>query len=408
MTPASLSPSQLGTATHHLLERALTTGKAPAKLVGEPVVADWGSEGAHATLSPSSAHRWLACPGSIALMSALPPDQTKRLETRATAEMASCAAVAVAYLRPLLTTCTASGVESKVPIPATKEFGTVDAWCLRNEDGALVLYVVDYKNGREHVSPKANPQLMLYAQGVINRTLHYHKGKDIKVILVIVGPNMAGNDAVQEWATTKRAILQWCAGTVAPVVRTIADGTACLRPGAHCKRCRAAPCIASAKAASSACRQDWAEFVRPGAPLPDRPLKPAELVQLVLKADLVRAVLKAADEKAFALLAKDPSALPGLKLVEGASKRRWTNPDDALAYFKQAGLQPDAYAPRKLEPFGRALALLPVGKRADAEAKLLEKPRGRAVVAPASDDRPPMQRGAAYDFQSDIDDTELD
>ena len=82
---------------------------------------------------------------------------------------------------------------------------------------------------------------------------------------------------------------------------------------------------------------------------------------------------------------------PGMKLVEGRSKRVITDPDAAAAALIDKGFDADAvYKPRELQTL-TALEKL-VGKKSLAEAlgSLIEKPDGKPTLVDISDKRPPL------------------
>src|SRR5574343_592805 len=139
---------------------------------------------AHALLSPSSAERWLACPGSVAMESVCPDSSSAYADEGSQAhdfaatllkggtlggigdiEMAEAVDFYVAHVR-------ARGgdllVEQKLPVGRiTGEpgaTGTADAVALHPDE----IDIIDLKYGRGvRVDADDNPQLRLYALGAI-------------------------------------------------------------------------------------------------------------------------------------------------------------------------------------------------------------------------------------------------
>jgi hypothetical protein len=171
----------------------------------------------HSSIGASSAHRWIACPGSIKLCETVPPLPSSKYATEGT----RAHTVAEAYIlgQPIPSYADEAMIEgakmysraisermlncneithplrleSRVSIPSLDPgaFGTCDAWFV----GDGTLYILDYKYGQGlSVSPIENDQLKYYAAGVIET---FKLINDIdKVSLVIVQPRCGG---VSEW-----------------------------------------------------------------------------------------------------------------------------------------------------------------------------------------------------------------
>ena len=385
---------------------------------------------AHARLSPSGAHRWLACPGSIALAEELVvPSSTSAAAEEGTAahellelaltsgksphafigrtvnllhtvddRMATAVKLAVETVRPMLSACSIFGYETPISIGATGEGGTVDAWgyC----PGSRTLWVWDYKNGRGIVEAKGNPQGRLYALGLLENLEKARHTVD-RIVVGILQPHSPDGDSYKTEELTPKTLRAWVAATVDPVVRSIKAGTARCVAGDQCQNCKCAGrCPTLNRAGAEAARMDWADFTNPKATMAEKPLTLKELGAVLHRLPALRALVKEAELEALRLLAKSPKNLPGWKLVEGRTKRRWS--DKAEATLRKLGLDLDEILPRSLAPIGEVAPLLPPKKREAILSKITIKPTGRPTLAQASDPRPTILGNALQDFADEL------
>ena len=172
--------------------------------------------GKHSEISPSNASRWLNCPGSVALLRTLPPeDESAKTAARLGSikhammalfyhyvrefgiDVADHLVVAAGFVKRMypdldkfierpdelviemasyvgrLTEAAnsdpAPAIGVEVPINLSEVHvgmaGTADAVIMARDQS--VIEVVDYKSGRSQVDPKHNPQLQLYMIGAI-------------------------------------------------------------------------------------------------------------------------------------------------------------------------------------------------------------------------------------------------
>ena len=172
----------------------------------------------HSEISPSNAHRWMRCPGSVKLLRKVPPEtessEDASLGSRKHALMAQFAmllqsslslglhrtdVIAADFLKsnPLATDemrdgifgnqlveyaehLTCNGKYGNVPVRTEIELpidlssvspgmhGTADAVIYSHDD--TTIEIVDYKSGSMPVTPHANEQLMLYLIGALQMT----------------------------------------------------------------------------------------------------------------------------------------------------------------------------------------------------------------------------------------------
>jgi hypothetical protein len=82
-------------------------------------------------------------------------------------------------------------------------------------------------------------------------------------------------------------------------------------------------------------------------------------------------------------------SLPGLKLVESGSKRKWADEDVTAAALASLKFNPDDYAPRSLLGIGAIASLFDdKTKREQFMNKYTETPKGKPSLVDESDPRP--------------------
>ncbi len=407
MKAEDLNPSQLGTAVHSLLDMAMKRGRNPHDFIGQKVVYQWADDN-HAKLSPSGAKRWLNCPGSVKYIEQ-EAQPTTTLKVVVTKSMANSAEVGFDAIWPVFSKAEYKGSETRVAIPVTGEYGTVDDWAVPNTN---TLDVWDYKNGRNEVAVKKNVQEMLYTHGLLH-TKQIMRLPITKVRLHIVQPNAFKDHPVDTWVTTPKAINDWVQYTVKPVVKSIRAGTGMLIPGDHCRdtRCpHAGKCTALARMMGETVRTTFKEFITPAKKAPKLPeigeLTPAEISVVLSRLPMWQQFFEGVQKEGMKILLKSPKVLPDWKLVESRTKRRWSDEQRVMKKLKLLGFEYSEFAPRKLAGLGDVAKLLEPADRQDFLDTHTVKPNGRPQLAKASDPRPRIQSNAKLDFASDIEEDE--
>lgn len=229
----------------------------------------------HSPTSASTADRWLNCPGSVALISGLPPEPPKKpsyLRYREQGQAAhTVAAMALntgrdAYdfvnpERPLFRPSDAEAVqhyldyvlvrrallkerydrvELRVEVlvghPRGDFRGTVDAYLLAAEDRiAVYAEMFDYKHGTGVVVPaRENKQLMYYAHGL--QKIH----PEVSLFsLVIVQPRIVGYERPDTWTIKSSALSNWANQVLYPGIKATKKKGAPLKAGSWCRFCPA-------------------------------------------------------------------------------------------------------------------------------------------------------------------------
>jgi hypothetical protein len=386
---------------------------------------------AHATLSPSSAVRWMACPGSVALSKDM-PDTTSSFAAEGTAmhevaelclksdadaaayvgrifeidgfsiEFTSELALAVQdYVDYVRDVVKATGgellVEQKLPIShITGEAdakGTTDAVVL----AAPELIVIDLKGGRGvAVDAMDNPQLQIYALAALEE--FGLVGDFERVRMVIHQPRLG---AVSEWVQTVDELHAFGA-EVAEAAEITANKDAPLFPTTKgCKFCKA-------KATCPALRDEVLNTFGSIKPEPHSPdVDDAGLLADALaKADLIESWLKAIRaEVETRLLAGVP--IPGYKLVQGKKgNRAWSDKVAAEALLKQMRVPHDqmydysVVSPTTAEKLHKSEVIGP--RQWPKVQALITQSEGKPSVASESDKRPALVMSAVLDDFTDV------
>lgn len=299
----------------------------------------------HAKLGASSAHRWMACPGSVALCEKVPnyssPAADEGTDAHQLAEiclksdtdanehidevmekgnvvdedMADAVQLYLNTVRDDLKPGDELMIEHKFNLAKLHPdmFGTNDA-CIYQRDEKL-LRVYDYKHGAgTAVEVDNNPQLLYYALGAAmaeTRPLS-------EIELVIVQPRCPHPDgSVRRWRTDLMDLIDWSSDLLEAANRT-KDPDAPLSTGEHCKFCAAAAiCPKAYEEAINMAQEDFA-------PLHDDTLQydPKELADKLAKLDVIEQFCKNVRKFAYHE-AVHGRTVPGFKLVEKQARRKF-------------------------------------------------------------------------------------
>lgn len=409
------------------------------------------AERAHADISPSGAERWWNCPGSVGLIASLdlPRETNIHSETGTAAHellemslsagrapmtftgqvvnkgskdtvgqvikvdrsMAVCVEEAIDYIQSYRRPGDKLLSEHELMIPATGQPGHVDVAVYCDK----IIDVFDYKHGTNPVEARGNKQGILYALGVWEhiRKTDVQKLKTIRKIRIhIIQPRSRNVDTVGPTQVFELSVLDLYkfAGQAEERAAMARMPNAPRCPGeVQCYYCPAkARCPDLAKAAINAVRMDFDDVVTK--PTPDKVpldsrtsgLEPAELANALSAFPLIELWMEAVRQLGTELAGK--GKLPGWKVVEGRSNRRWADEEKVIKALKKLGLGEDDFMPRKLLGLGAIEEILRKPDREPFFKKHCVKPRGNPSLAPESDPRPPYDKvGAAKkDFDEDI------
>jgi hypothetical protein len=379
---------------------------------------------AHSRFGGSVASRYLNCPGSVVLSERAPPRLSSSYAeegTKAHALAEKCLlnnrekvegdypadtieAVQV-YVREVWDTYDADPdaeiyVEEKfvLPIPSAEEgevFGSNDACIYSPATGRLTVF--DYKHGKGvGVSAYENKQLMFYAAGAVAS----HPEWDVKSIeLVIVQPRGPFPDPVSRWEMPLWQLLDYPAQIDAAVRNALSDRPSFM-PGDHCRWCPAAEiCTVREKAFMEAAALDFDSVVAvpyKALPKPDT-LEPDRMAAILQAFDGLSDWVQAIRERVEAKLLAGET-IPGFKVVEKQSRRKWAADEIEIAGYLQMMYELDVndVRPRKLVTITEAEKQLKskLGKEFTAAVKnditmkfMVKESTGYACV-PDKDKRP--------------------
>ncbi len=380
----------------------------------------------HALLSPSSGARWVACPPSARITEFMPSETSAYAEEGTTAhylceqvvrrslpswsglppapiedlmgsdeytpEMKEAAKLYADFIHTVYdgfphtpTLCVEQQVRMTHWVPEC--FGTCD--CLLIGDG--ILHVIDFKYGAGvPVSPVENTQMRLYALGAWDL---FRDTDDIQTVrMSIVQPRIQSEP--ETWETSADDLIGWAENTLRPAAKLAWAGKGELNPGEkQCRWCKA-------KAQCRAWKDKYgplADFMTQTPEARDpRLLTDEEVGEWLIAAQGIADYVKCLEEYAQKQL-QQGHAVPGWKLVEGRSTRRFTDQDAAFKALEADGISEAMLYERS--PISLTAAEKLLGKKRFAEVcgTYVEKPKGKPTLAPESDKRPTYDAAEGFE-----------
>ena len=381
----------------------------------------------HASHGASSAHRWMACPGSIRLSEGIEDRPSadaaegtaahkvaelclsgdrdaielidRRIEGHVVdAEMAEHVQTYLDVIRTERGDTGMLGIEMEVdvgkwlkaPVPM---FGTADAVVV--DDNCDTLKVGDLKYGAGVVvEARGNPQPRYYALGaLIGLGWPSHINQ---VETIIVQPRAPHPDSpVRREVLDVVELIAWSGELLGAVHATLAED-APLVPGSHCRFCPAKTVCPALRDQALTLAQE--EFGGSGPPQPVD-LTPEEIGRYLDAAEQVEDWIRALRDHAHGRL-EAGDAVPGWKLVKKRATRKWRDPDGAaVELLTEHGLSIEAVYDQKLRSPAQVEKALPKEQRKELKPLIVSESSGTTMARDA-DSRLAIAAGPSADFTS--------
>jgi hypothetical protein len=333
----------------------------------------------HARLSPSSAERWMACPGSVGAQAAVVEADDSSVASRegtvAHSLLQTCVMldadpqeflgqfldgpnmpavaqhmidgvqVALEYIAEYLDHYGRDNVEllTERRVYIGELIGIDDQLCNGTADIQMRhrnhsrLTVIDYKHGVKPVQVKDNPQLMLYTAGAAREApakyKQYHN--------VVIQPRAPRKRPVEEHEF-KQGVLTTFLGKVARAAEAALLPNAPRVAGDHCTFCKArSNCQTFRRRARQVATADFDVI-----PDPDE-ISDEQVEQVLREAAILKTWIAAVEARALGM-AKQGHQFSDYQLGWGTRKRIWQDPEAVRDYCAAKKLPEDSFAPRVL------------------------------------------------------------
>lgn len=407
---------------------------------------------AHAKLSPSSAHRWTRCPGSVREELKYPdnPGPAALDGTRTHALLEMCLAMLEMRLLTgmdpeLMVGMTTSDDEGsytidadrakrvKVAVDHVRDLGGVVTTERRVDPSRLVgrddlggtvdvtvivgdtVHIIDYKDGITPVEAVENEQLVAYALGhLAGYNLPINGDYPVKhMVLTIIQPKLAlkGLPPITSWELSVESLLSRIGDIVVKAAATDAPDAPLVPGEKQCRFCRAkGGCAAvNTHVMDVVGMFKSIDIVQQAAVTEPTEMSNDKLREVIEAAPLLRQLLEASEAEALRRMQMGQT-IPGLKVVNGRGSRAWAHTEDEMVVkLKKIGIPAGALYVTKLISPAQAEKLtwekrdgtkvqVSDKMKLQMERELIVKLAGKPTVASESDPRPAVVTDASNLF----------
>jgi len=383
----------------------------------------------HATLSASSAERWINCPGSVHMASLFPSSTSKAAEEgtlahelaehlinkqkvksvekkikafyEANPDVKGSVEEMVDYIVPYVEYVNGAfrKVQAKdsAAVLLTEQrvdfseyvpdgFGTSDVVIIGDDE----ITVIDLKYGKGvEVSAEGNPQIRLYALGAINMFDLMYEFKSVN--MVIYQPR---RESISQESMSVKDLQEWAEEVIKPAAGLALSDKPPYCPGEWCTShfCPGAgACKARAKYVLELERHSGKDPAL---------LSDAEIADCIGRAEDLAKWAKALG--AYALdSALNGHAIPGYKVVEGRANRIYKDSDAVAKEVVKAGFDEAMIYKRELIGITDMEKLLTKKKFNEILKDLVIKPQGAPKLVPETDKRAEFKPNIKNEFEED-------
>lgn len=250
-------------------------------------------------------------------------------------------------------------------------FGTGD--CVIATEG--ILRVIDLKYGKGiKVDAPNNSQLMLYAYGALKLVEFMYEIDEVEMI--IVQPRL---NHISTWKISIDDLLHWAYGEAKEKAKLAWEGKGEKKAGDHCKWCKAKPiCPAIQDYVNEIAKHDFSEPELLGI---------EDVIEMYERIPILQDYAKSISDYLNSKALKGEE-VPGYKLVEGRSNRRWVDEDAAIQFLKdEFGFNHNEIVNTKLKGIGDISNLMSLDDFENKMKTFIHKPEGKPTLVPESDKR---------------------
>lgn len=247
-------------------------------------------------------------------------------------------------------------------------WGTSDIIALKGR----ALYVLDFKFGYIEVASKNNSQMRAYLTGALEIVPRERVDRDQMHVAVIQPAHWPPEPA----HVPHDELIMWQRRAREAIPRMLDDNPPFTPGESQCRFC-VETCRARIEADFDAIDD-----------IPDDVIDTDEVAHWLERAPAIKATLAALHKYAERAILTG-TTVPGFKLVEGSTRRRWSDEKEAMTILSGHVHDLDEIAPRKLQSPAQ------IEKMNLSTDGLTEKPKGKPALVRESDRRPPL----AGDFE---------